>query len=654
MSCLSLGKFVTVNSFLKIFRIYSPKTILKLFVMLILFLIAQSSFAVDDFIVDKAYFEDQSANLTLEEAKKKNFIKYDGFLAKGYTNSVFWLRLTIDPGKKPVQSSAGGDFLVMIIRPTNLDEIQVYDPLDSESFPYFLGDTVDVDTRQNNYYQSLNINKVILRGTESRYIWLRLKTTSVNLIDVRAYVPVDLYQFERKREYLYEFNIAYFSCFLIWSLYYFIFSRENIVGVFAVKQFFGLISTVLLYGYFRFLFGEGIPAVFLDKLNSVFFIIYGTISVFFDYVLLKELMSKRRMPKILLFLIGCFPLELFLIYSGYTMRALQLNMIITAIGPLFSFLIAISYKPDTLNASGTFFPYKILIFSYGLISILSMLFVLSVIGVLPCDEWVLNARVFQGFVAGILLMTVLQIRSHQIEQNRQLVMTQLELKQQELDIEWQHQEEKSQFLGILAHDLKTPLALIKMILGIKEFSEEHIKHLNNAVNDMNTVIERCLQVAELEETKLSLVLVKLNLLNLLNEIKRQSPGHRRININCDSGLWLKTDDQLLQIILSNLIDNANKYSDPHTAIDIIVSKVAHDNSDGIEILIANMPGKNGWPDPEKVFQKYYRGNNQQRLSGSGQGLYLVANLAKILGGNIIYRPYKTHIGFVLWLPNNLS
>ncbi|MEY4211619.1 MAG: hypothetical protein RLZ92_2000, partial [Pseudomonadota bacterium] len=127
--------------------------------MLILFLIAQSSFAVDDFIVDKAYFEDQSANLTLEEVKKKNFIKYDGFLAKGYTNSVFWLRLTIDPGKKPVQSSAGGNFLVMIIRPTNLDEIQVYDPLEAESFPYFLGDTVDVDTRQNNYYQSLNINK---------------------------------------------------------------------------------------------------------------------------------------------------------------------------------------------------------------------------------------------------------------------------------------------------------------------------------------------------------------------------------------------------------------------------------------------------------------------------------------------------------------
>ena len=622
--------------------------------LLVLFLIAQPGFAIDDFIVDRAYFEDQSSNLTLEEVKTKELIKYNGFLAKGYKSSAFWLRLTIDPVKKLAESSSKvSDTLVMIIRPANLDEIQVYDPFDFDNSPYLLGDKIGIKDKRN-HYQSLNINKVILSGDASRDIWLRLKTTGVNLIDVRAYVADDLYRFERKREYGYEFNIAYFLCFLLWSVYYYIFSREYIVGAFAVKQFFGLTSTAFLYGYFGFIFGDSIPAVFVDKLTSITFVTYVTVSVYFDYVLLKELLPKTYFPKVLLVLVWCYPLEIVLIFGEYSMYALQLNMVITAIGPLLSFLIAIFCKPDSLNSSGLFSPYKILIISYAIIFIFSMIFVLSVTGVLPCEEWVLNGRVFQGFIAGILLITVLQIRSHQIEQKRQLVMTQLELKQQELDIEWQHQEEKSQFLAILAHDLKTPLALIKMILGIKEFSEEHIMHLNNAVNDMNTVIERCLQVAELEENKLSLVVVKLNLLSLLNELKKQSPACRRININCDSAINLHTDDQLLQIILSNLIDNASKYSDPYTVIDIIVYRVKNNDCDGVEISISNMPGKNGWPDPEKVFQKYYRGNNQQRLSGSGQGLYLVANLANILGGNIIYRPYKTHICFVLWLPNSLA
>ncbi len=620
--------------------------------LLILFSIARQSFAVDDFIVSKAYFEDKSNLLKLEEVKKQQFIEYNGFLAKGYTDSAFWLRLTIDPSKKSLESSLVNDDLVMIIRPTNLDEIQVYDSLDSDNKPYFLGDTIDVDKNHNNQYQSLNINKVVSRGYEPRNIWLRLKTTSVNLIDIRAYVPRDVHEFEKKREYLYEFNIAYFACFLIWSLYYSIFSREAIIGAFAIKQVFGLASTVLLYGYFRFIFGDSIPAVLLDKVTSVIVIIYGTVSVYFDYTLLKELESERRGSKLLLLLICCFPVELLLMYTGYTNRALQLNMIITALGPLISFLIAICYKPNALSAVETFVPHKILIFSYALISILSLLFLLSIAGVLPCDEWVLNGRVFQGFIAGILLMTILQIRSNQMEQSRQLAITQLELKQQELDIEWQHQEEKSQFLGILAHDLKTPLALIKMVLGIKEFTAEHINYLNNAVNDMNTIIERCLQVAELEERKIALVWVKVNLLSLLNELKKQSPANKRIVIHCDSAIDLYVDDQLLQIILSNIVDNATKYSNPHANIEIHVSKASHGNHEGIEIAISNLPGKVGWPDPDKVFQKYYRANNDQRLSGSGQGLYLVANLAVILGGSIRYQPDKTHICFVLWLPNN--
>jgi signal transduction histidine kinase len=292
--------------------------------------------------------------------------------------------------------------------------------------------------------------------------------------------------------------------------------------------------------------------------------------------------------------------------------------------------------------------------TYALVSVLSLFFIFAVIGVFSTGELFLQGRIFQGFFSGTLLMVVLQIRAYHIEKNRQLAVTQLEIKQREIDVEWQHQEEKSQFLGILAHDLKTPLALIKMILGIKEFSVEHVNHLNNAVNDMNTVIERCLQVSQVEDNKLDLVLEKVDLFGLLMDKKKQSIAAKRINIYCHDSIYLITDDQLLRIILSNLVDNANKYSDPYTTIEIKVRRDSQGDKDGVAISIINMPGRFGFPDPEKVFQKYYRANNNTRLSGTGQGLYLVANLAKMLGGNIRYIPDQAYVCFTLWLPNNFN
>lgn len=625
----------------------------RFIVLLILFSIVKPSFAVGDFVIKKAYFEDKTNQLKLNDVKKENFVEYDDFLAKGYADSAFWLRITIDPNIKSSKASVNNQSLVMIIRPSNLDEIQIYDPLDGENKPYYIGDIFDLS--DDNQYQSLSLTKTILMGDAPRSIFLRLKTTSANLIDVKVFTPSDAYDFEKKREFLYEFSVAYFLCFLLLSFYFFVFSREKLVFVFAVKQFFGFFSTVFIYGYFRFLFADKVSVLFIDELTSVFVICYGACIVFFDYMFLKEYQSRRRGSLVLFSLLLFFPIALLLVFSGHPMRALQFNMIASTISPLFVFLsLVLNRRRLNWAENHSILLNKIVMATYALVSVLSLFFIFAVIGVFSTGELFLQGRIFQGFFSGTLLMVILQIRAYHIEKSRQLAVTQLEIKQREIDVEWQHQEERSQFLGILAHDLKTPLSLIKMILGIKEFSAEHVSHLNNAVNDMNTVIERCLQVSQVEDNKLDLVLEKVELFSLLTNQKKQSIAAKRINIDCHGSIYLITDDQLLRIILSNLVDNANKYSDPYTTIEIKVHRASQENKDGVAISIVNMPGRFGFPDPEKVFQKYYRANNDTRLSGTGQGLYLVANLAKMLGGNIRYIPDQAYVCFTLWLPNNFN
>jgi signal transduction histidine kinase len=100
-----------------------------------------------------------------------------------------------------------------------------------------------------------------------------------------------------------------------------------------------------------------------------------------------------------------------------------------------------------------------------------------------------------------------------------------------------------------------------------------------------------------------------------------------------------------------LVDNALRYGD--TKSQVIVELVGKRNSAGViglEISVSNKTGIASWPDQSKVFQKYYRSTGAQSISGTGLGLFLVASIAKLLGGNCIYSPDDFHVRFELWLP----
>ena len=61
-------------------------------------------------------------------------------------------------------------------------------------------------------------------------------------------------------------------------------------------------------------------------------------------------------------------------------------------------------------------------------------------------------------------------------------------------------------------------------------------------------------------------------------------------------------------------------------------------------------GAVGMPDPQRVFEKYYRGPNAHQYSGSGLGLYWVRGLAQMLGGDVICSVLGGDVTFTLVLP----
>lgn len=113
---------------------------------------------------------------------------------------------------------------------------------------------------------------------------------------------------------------------------------------------------------------------------------------------------------------------------------------------------------------------------------------------------------------------------------------------------------------------------------------------------------------------------------------------------CQGTVW--ADKMLLQRVLSNLLTNAIRYSDENTVIRI---ESAYDNNVA-EIQVAN-PGSRP-ADPEKLFRRFWRGDNARHTTGFGLGLSLVDAIAMLHGGSASYRYANEHNIFSVRLPDN--
>ena len=628
---------------------------LKLFrqsvIALLLCLITQIGFAADDLVTERAYYEDTTTQLTIEQVKQQVFTPYKGILTKRFTTSVYWLRITIAPSI--ASSSLVNSPLIMLVRPCMLDEIQLYDAPESALNPQITGDAIDAKTNLDALSRSLSFNFAIPRSDNTRYLWLRVKLTGPVLIDASVYTTDDFIKLNKQRELLYNFNIAILVCFIVWAFFHCVNSYDQLMSIFLVKQVINLIWFLFAFGYIRSYLYEYVTVNMIDKGTTLFIILSSMATLCFDCILFKEYDPLKRGPRSLLVLIMLFPIALLLFGFGYSMRSIQFVLTLSLIGTLFATIIAIrlTIKSDHSINQSPLISKNLLALAYIFIFMMVILSLLPVVNLSYGSEPTLHIRALHGLVSGFIMVYLLQIRSRYIEKTQQRQLDELSIKEKEIDSARQHQAAKSQFLAMLAHDLKTPLAVAKMVLGSKQLSEKQLHYVNQAISDMNNVIDRCLQVSELEENQVPLNIDSINLSYVLTELRQQSIGSERIQLIVDTDLTLQTDAQLLDIVLANLLDNANKYSQPESIVSILVKPSQFELVAGVEILILTSPGKAGWPDPEKIFTKYYRSQYASHLTGSGQGLYLASQLAKIMGGLIRYTPTQDQIGFVLWLPN---
>jgi two-component system, OmpR family, sensor histidine kinase CiaH len=207
------------------------------------------------------------------------------------------------------------------------------------------------------------------------------------------------------------------------------------------------------------------------------------------------------------------------------------------------------------------------------------------------------------------------------------------------------QQQQQNFMMAVTHELKTPITVARLNLETvqkHQLPEEKQKKLMTATLEetlrLDTLINNILISSQLDGNEYRPSKEMVNFSALVNKVItdfRSRYPERQLLENVDDEARLNGDPLLLQLLVSNLVENANKYSPKDKPVKCVV---VNRNEKIIFQVIDEGPGISE-QEKKNVFRKFYRiGNEQTRKSkGTGLGLFLCKKIAQAHGASIQIR-----------------
>jgi PAS domain S-box-containing protein len=204
------------------------------------------------------------------------------------------------------------------------------------------------------------------------------------------------------------------------------------------------------------------------------------------------------------------------------------------------------------------------------------------------------------------------------------------------------EQKKHEFVGLVSHELKTPLTSLKSYLQIAkkkvadtDFIQRALEAATQQTKKMETMIGSFLHLSRIEGGHIHLEKSPFNLSKLIEETvtdaRIASPGHQVSHLS-QGEINTLADREKISMVLTNLISNAQKYS-PDGG-EITISCIRKDNS--VLISVSDQGMGISASDQKRLFQKFARVESEQTraISGFGIGLYLVSTILSHHGSDI--------------------
>lgn len=202
---------------------------------------------------------------------------------------------------------------------------------------------------------------------------------------------------------------------------------------------------------------------------------------------------------------------------------------------------------------------------------------------------------------------------------------------------------KSELLSIASHELRGPMTVIKGYLTMLEGgtlgelspkAQSVVPLLISKADEVEWLVERMIETARLEEGRLELNMRRCDILELTEKatagMRTLMNGHELTLDEPSDLLEAEVDPDRFQIVVRNLLGNAVKYSPPGS--EILVS--VHRDGDMAKVSVSDHGVGIAPEDQGRVFNRFARIASTQHVEGTGLGLWLSREIARMHDGDL--------------------
>ena len=225
---------------------------------------------------------------------------------------------------------------------------------------------------------------------------------------------------------------------------------------------------------------------------------------------------------------------------------------------------------------------------------------------------------------------------------------------------------KSNFVSLISHDLKTPIAKIQgicdrllahpdLLLDVRD----GLISLRKESIELHRYIQTILKISRLESSEVKINRESTDLNELVETVFAQvislaQDKRQELTLHLEPLFLVEIDGVLIQEVILNLIENAIKYTPAGGQIDIFTSEV----EDAVVFTVEDTGPGIAPEDHEKIFEKFFRGKaHQNATKGTGLGLFLVKYFIELHGGKVLFESLPgqgVRAGFSIPLSNEES
>ena len=615
-----------------------------------------------DGVTHRSWLDDPDGTFSPQDVLGRSWRRFDGPLSRGFTRSTTWVRLTIDPAAAGPASLPSDRRLVLRILPGHLDDVTVY-RVDRLSHSVAQVGDLFPSAERARFPQGLLHYGVVFDEADSKpfEVLLRLRSQSNHSMHVLAQ------RWDEARDAT-AWQQAVVYCYLVfigmvvgWAALAWLERYDGLLGLFVIYQVSAALVAATLLGVLRLHGPQGLAAG-VNALTSMAIAGSSAVSLIFHARLLADLGARRGDWRLIMGL-GALPvLALLMIVAGRVMEGLRLTHLSLLVAMPLVIGVAYRAQPEQVHGGAPAMAWR-RVFVTGVYAALTALMLpqsLRVLGLLPAGPWSYGAYFVHGVAGSALLAALLVLRAREARRRRVQQAQVLARVQQDAEAQRARATEQAELMDMLTHELKTPLSVVSLALGGVGMGSPMHERALRAVRNMRDVIDRCAQAALADEAtaqpRRDVALTHVAIEVLLDYAVGVHLQAARVSCRAEGALPLcLSDEQMLLAIVSNLLDNALKYSLDDSIVRLSARATHRSGRQGVVVCVVNEVGVAGRPDETRLFEKYHRGERARHRSGSGLGLYLSNRLAARIGAELRLRPEGgSLVCFELWVPASAS